>query len=401
MSPVDYARLALGAMRGHRVRTVLMLIAMAIGVAAVVVLTALGEGARRFVSNEFAALGTNLLIVLPGRSETKGGHPPILGETPRDLTIDDALALTRDRNIRRVAPISVGNVEISFRARERETMIIGTTSDYLPIRQLRMGRGRFIETPDPRRSSAECVVGTTVLKELFGSEPALGEWLRLGDRRCRVIGVLGTEEHTLGVSMDEVVLVPVAFAMSLFNTDSLFRVMAEASSRETIEDAKAAVSQIIRTRHDGEDDVTVIAQDAILATFDRILRTLTFAVAGIAGISLAVAGILIMNVMLIAVAQRTAEVGLLKAVGAPPGQITRLFLAEAAALALSGAMFGLLLGEIAAWLLARLYPAVPIHAPLWAVVAAVAVALTTGVVFGILPARQAARLDPVVALARR
>jgi putative ABC transport system permease protein len=388
-------------LQGFRVRTMLMLMAMAIGVAAVVMLTALGEGARRFVADQFSALGTNLLIILPGRSETTGGPPPLLGETTRDLTLDDALALKRIPGVRRVAPVSLGNAEISVGARNREVLIVGTSGDYRHIRQLNIGQGRFLETPDPRRMFPECVIGTEVRKQMFGVQAALGQWLRLGDRRCRVVGILGTEQHSLGVSMDEIVLVPVALAMAIFNKESLFRVLVEARSRERLKHTKKAILNVIRARHEGEDDVTVIAQDAVLATFDKILRALTYAVAGIAAIALAVAGVLIMNIMLIAVTQRTAEIGLLKAIGAPARQITLLFLSEAATLSMSGAIVGWIVGEFGVWVMAQAYPAVPIGAPAWAILAALGVALITGVLFGIMPAIRAAKLDPVTALSRR
>jgi putative ABC transport system permease protein len=203
------------------------------------------------------------------------------------------------------------------------------------------------------------------------------------------------------MSMDEIVLVPVAMAMAIFNKESLFRVLVEARSRDRLEQTESAILNVIRARHEGEDDITVIAQDAVLATFDKILRALTYAVAGIAAIALAVAGVLIMNIMLIAVTQRTAEIGLLKAIGARPRQITILFLSEAATLSMSGAVVGWMIGEFGAWVMARAYPDVPIGAPTWAVLAAFGVALFTGVLFGMMPAKRAAKLDPVAALARR
>jgi putative ABC transport system permease protein len=181
----------------------------------------------------------------------------------------------------------------------------------------------------------------------------------------------------------------------------LFRILVEASSRERITRARDFIIATITKRHQGEEDVTVVTQDAVLATFDRIFQALTLTVAGIAGISLGVAGILIMNIMLVSVAQRTTEIGLLKAIGASARHIVTLFLVEAALLSLFGALFGLAFGMLGAWAMGRIYPALPSGAPLWAIVTALGVALSTGVLFGILPARRAARLDPVTALSRR
>ena len=374
---------------------------MAIGVASVILLTALGEGARRYVTNEFASLGSYLLIVLPGRSETTGGPPPLLGQTPRDLTLEDALSLTRHSAIRRVAPITVGSAPVSWKHRDREVTILGSTEALFEIRHLSMAQGRFLPAGDPTRGEAVCVIGYKLKKELFGNQSPLGQWVRIGERRFRVIGELAKKGQSLGLDMGDVAVVPVSSAQTLFNTSSLFRILVQANGRDAISRAKETILTTIRERHEGEDDVTVITQDALLSTFDRILVTMTLSVAGIAAVSLSVAGILIMNVMLIAVSQRTSEVGLLKAIGAPGTQILRLFLVESAILSLVGAGFGVFLAILGTWGLARVFPRFPFTIPIWALFAAVFVALLTGLVFGVLPAKRAAKLDPVEALSRR
>ena len=379
----------------------MMLLAMSIGVASVVVLTALGEGARRYVVGEFASLGTHLLIMLPGRTETTGGAPPLFGETPRDLTLDDALALLRERSIRRIAPLTVGNAPVSFGSREREVTVIGATHDFFPIRHLAIGSGQALPAIDPQRGATVAVIGSGLRRELFGSQQVLGQWVRINDRRFRVIGVIGEGGESLGQNLDDMIVIPVASAQSLFDSPSLFRILIEARSKDDIARAKQAAREIIRQRHDGEDDVTIITQDALLSTFDKILRALTYTVGGIAAISLAVAGILIMNVMLVAVSQRVAEIGLMKALGASRGQVLRIFLVEAVMLATSGALTGLLIAAAGIGVLRHLFPAFPLSAPLWAPLAAVAVAVGAGLLFGVLPARRAARLDPVQALTGR
>jgi putative ABC transport system permease protein len=378
-----------------------MLLAMAIGVGSVVVLSTLGTGARNYVISQFSSLGTNLLIVLPGRSETVGGPPPLLGVTPRDLTVDDAMALLRSSNIRYVAPISLGAAPVSRGKLEREVTILGSTPHLFKIRQLSMAGGRFLPEGDTSRATAVCVLGYKIKHELFGNNSALGETVRIGDRRFQIIGVLAKKGQSVGLDMADIVVIPVASAQALFNSASLFRIMIEANDRDAISRAKNTILKIIRERHDGEDDVTVISQDAILATFDRIFTALTLTVTGIAAISIAVAGILIMNVMLIAVSQRRTEVGLLKAIGAPNGQIVTLFLAESAILSIIGAALGLLLAAGVTWVVARLYPDFPLDIPLWSIWAAVSVSVATGLIFGVMPAMRAARLDPVLSLSRR
>ena len=309
--------------------------------------------------------------------------------------------LLRAPAVSRVAPLAVGTSEISFGGRLREVMVAGTTAEFVEVRRLALAQGRFLAAGDWRRGASEAVIGAKVRDELFGAEPALGRLVRVGDRRFRVVGVMAVSGQGLGMNTDELVIVPVALALAMFNSNTLFRILVEAHGRESIEPAKAQVAAILKQRHEGEEDVTVITQDAVLATFDRLLGALTLAVAGIAAISLAVAGILVMNVMLVAVAQRTAEIGLLKALGATGGAIRAAFLAEAAMLSLAGAAIGYLLGQLGAAAIRQLYPAYPAYPPDWAVLAGLATALVTGVLFGVLPARRAARLDTVEALAKR
>lgn len=392
---------SLQASLGYPTRTILMLLAMAIGAASVMLLTALGEGARLYVNREFKSLGTNLLIVLPGRSETTGGPPPLLGQTPRDLTLDDALSLARSTAIQRVAPISVGAASVSWQQRDREVTILGSTPAIFEIRDLTMAQGQFLPAVDPTLAAPVCVLGSRLKTEIFGNAAAIGQRIRIGDRRFRVIGVLAPKGQSIGLDMGDVAIIPVASAQALFNTSSLFRIMVQAKGRDTVARAKENILSTIRSRHDGEDDVTVITQDALLGAFDRIINALTLTVAGIAAISLVVAGILIMNVMLISVSQRTTEIGLLKAIGAPASQILTIFLSEAALLSLIGALGGMLFAFIGSRLLALLFPSFPMRIPLWAAGAATGVSLLTGLVFGILPARRASRLDAVLALARR
>ncbi len=389
------------ALSGFGGRTLLMLLAMSIGIASVVVLTALGEGARSYVINEFSQLGTNLLIVLPGRSETTGGPPPLLGETPRDLTLQDALSLTRSPRIKHVAPLIIGSAPVSSEQRERETNILGSTAELQPVRQLKLAQGRFLPASATERGAAVVVLGDTLKQELFGHRRALGRWVRIGDRRFRVIGLLQAGGESLGADIGEMAIIPVATAQALFNRASLFRILVEAQGRENIPHAEQVILYTIRKRHDNEDDITVITQDAVLTTFDGIFRALTLTVTGIAAISLAVAGILIMNVMLVAVSQRTAEIGLLKALGAPQRQIMQLFLMESALLSLLGAVIGILVAFIAVMAMDQLLPQFTLQISIWALLAAVGVALLTGLLFGVLPARQAAQLDPVLALSGR
>ena len=402
MRTSDLIRFARDAATGNPLRAGLLVLAMSIGVASVVILTALGDGARRYIMNEFSSLGSNLVIVLPGRSQTGGFSPGnAITNTTRDLTIDDAQALERASAVARVAPLAVGTSEISAEGKLREVLVAGTTSQYVELRKMAMAQGRFLAPGDWRRGNSEAVIGAKVRDELFGANPALGQLVRIGDRRVRIVGVLAAAGQGLSMNTDELVFVPVSLAQSMFNSNTLFRIMIEAHGRETIDAAKAQITEIIKLRHEGELDVTVITQDAVLATFDRLLSALTLGVAGIAAISLAVAGILVMNVMLVSVTQRTAEIGLLKALGATGSGIRAVFLTEAVLLSFTGAVVGYVLGLLGAAVIRQLYPTFPAYPPDWAVLAGLGTALVTGILFGVMPARRAAQMDPVQALSKR
>jgi putative ABC transport system permease protein len=400
MTSVDVIRFAGGALRGHRLRTGLSLLGVAVGVMSVIILTSLGEGARVFVTGEFAALGSNLLIVMPGRTETTGFAPPI-GGVPHDLTLDDAEALRRLPGVRRVAPMSLGSATARAGDLTRDALVIGATAEWQAVRAVEMGQGQFLPAGEADRDRPVCVIGPVMARELFAGRSAVGHFLRVGDERFRVIGVTRSRGTSLGMNLDDAVLIPVVRHMKMFDETSLARVLVEMRSHEELPAGRQAVIAVLASRHAGEEDVTIVTQDSMLATFSRLLGVLTAALAGIAAISLSVAGIGIMNVMLVSVVERQREVGLLKALGATEGQVLRIFLTEAAALSAVGGVAGLGAAGLAAAAVRGFYPVFPMHAPAWAMPVALFVSLAVGIVFGALPARRAARLDPVLAMTRR
>jgi len=396
----DLIAFAAGALRGHRLRTLLSIAGVAVGIAAVVALTALGDGAREYVVQEFMSLGTNLMIVIPGKVETVG-MLPLLGGTTHDLTIDDSVTIaSRIPQVAGAAPLTVGNETIRFGGRGRGVPILGTTVAMKEVRRLVLGAGRFLSPGNPNQGGSEVVLGVKVAEELFGNESPLGEVVRIGHWRFRVVGVLEPRGQSLGFDFDDVVMVPVATAMRMFNRSSLFRILIELRSADELEAGKEAVLELLAERHRAED-VTVITQDAVISTFSEIMNVLTLALVAIASVSLTVAGVGIMNVMLVAVAERRREIGLLKAVGASTSQVMGVFITEAAVLSSIGGLVGLAAGWLAVRVFVGIYPSFPAAPPAWAVAASMAVAIVVGIVFGVLPARRAARLDPVVALAGR
>jgi putative ABC transport system permease protein len=400
VTPGDLVGFAFTALSRHRRRSVLSVLGMTVGVAAVVVLTALGEGARRYVMNEFSSLGSSLLIVIPGKNETTGAVPSITG-VPNDLTLEDARALQRGvRKASFVVPIAVGNETVSHLERRRQVLVLGATPEYLETRELRIAAGQFLPGEEMDRGAPVVVLGAKVADELFPNENPLGRVVRIGDWRTRVIGVLERTGQQIGVNIDDIVVIPVASAMRIFDRSSLFRILLKVGAHADLEEAKRRTLEIITERH-GEEDVTCITQESVVESLSKILNTLTLAVAGIGAISLAVAGLGVMNLMLVSVSERTQEVGLLKAIGAARHQVLALFLTEAVLLAVTGAAVGLALGFALVRVFVSIYPSFPAAPPIWAIAAVFFLALLVGAVFGVLPARRATDLDPVAALAGR
>ncbi len=400
MRLLDRNTMAFTAIVRYPLRSSMLLVAISIGVSAVLLLTSLGEGARLYVTGEFNSLGTHLLIITPGKTEVGGlgGIAGAMSGATRSLTVEDAMALERSPYIDTVTAFMPGSGNINYQGVERDIDVLGTTHNMQLLFDYEMQSGRFLPELDLNNISPICVIGYTIAKEIFGTTDPVGKWVRLGDRRIRVLGVMSEAGMAGGMDVDEAVFVPVGFAMQLFNRDSIHKILVEAVDAESMGPAGKDILKIIKTRHSGHDDVTVMDQGAILNTFNTIFLVLTSTLAGIAAISLTVAGTLIMNVMLVAVSQRTEEIGLIKALGATRYQIIGLFLTEAAMLSLLGAILGLFIGQAAIGLLREIYPIVDFQAPGWAITAAVLMALGSGVMFGIIPARRAADLNPVEAL---
>jgi putative ABC transport system permease protein len=327
---------------------------------------------------------------------------PTAGGTTRDLTLDDAEAIRRRAPaVAEVAPIALGSAPFSFGGRTRTVYVGGVTAPYAKIRDLRVERGRFIPPGDPHQGSNVVVIGRTLEREVFGDQNPLGQSVRIAQWRLRVIGVIAPKGRSLGLDFDDFAFVPVATAMRMFNQSSVYRIAAQAADAHAVPIAQQQIRAILKDRHDGDEDFTLVTQDAMLDTFGAIIDALTVALAGIAAISLAVAGIGIMNVMLVSVSERTGEVGLLKALGATRRQIQAVFLAEALLLSVLGALVGIVCGLIGILAGAGLWPDFPLRPdPTWLLVVLL-LAVLAGAAFGLMPARRAARLAPADALRGR
>lgn len=401
MTPLDILSFSWHALRAHKVRTRMTWAALAIGVASVLILTALGAGARDWIVDRFASLGSNILVAMPGRTETRGSAPMTVMST-RDISLADMEAVRRRMpGARKVVPIVVGEAQVSFERRGRAATVVGTSPGYLEIREVPVELGTNLPDIEASRAMAVCVIGRKIRREVFGDRNPLGERLRVGESLFRVVGVIAQRGQSMMVDLDEVVMVPIASGMRLFNTRGLFRLMVQIGPAADVARSTAVLERILADRHDGELDFTILTPGAIAATLTDIVGLITAALSAIAAISLLVAGIGVMNVMVVSVTERQAEIGLMKALGAGNAQVLTLFLAEAVTLSLSGGLFGIAAGIGAAAAGRAAFPDFPFQVPPWAIALGAGVAVTVGIAFGIIPALRAARLDPLESLRRK
>jgi putative ABC transport system permease protein len=393
---LELLRLAANAILAHRLRSALTMVGILIGIASVILLTSIGEGTRRSILAEFAQFGTRILGVHPGKTTATALGP--LRTTIRKLTLDDARALEHLVGVEKVAPVAAGVARVEAGNRGRNVFVVGVTPSTLDVFKLEVRQGRFVPEGDPRRGAALAVLAPTLKRELFGEANCLGERVRIGGQRFLVIGVMGPKGNVLGLDLDDRVYVPIASAQRLFNKDDLAEIDLVSSEHASADTVRAAVVKAMRERHDGDEDFTVISQKEMLGVLERILVIVSAAVGAIGGISLVVGAVGVLTIMWIAVNERTAEIGLAKAIGASPRQILVLFLFEAGLLSLAGGALGVATGMGIAWLLPVAFPGLSIQTRPGFVVAALVASLAVGLASGVLPARRAAALDPVEAL---
>jgi putative ABC transport system permease protein len=393
----DLIRLAYNAVAGHRLRSALSMLGIAIGIASVILLTSIGEGTRRYMVAQFTQFGTNILSVNPGKAETLG-IPGVLGGTTHKLTIDDALTLERISGVEEVVADAFGTARVEANGRGRSVLIYGVTPNVPTAWKFAVRQGSFWPAGDPRRGAQVAVLGPTLRRELFGEENALGRFVRIGGSRFRVIGIMESKGQFIGIDIDDAAYIPVASSLRLFNLTELNEINVVYANAGIADRVEREVRRVLTERHDGKEDFTVTTQEAMLSVFGNVMNMITLAVGAIAGISLLVGSIGILTMMWIAVGERTQEIGLVRAIGATRRQVQLLFLTEAAALATLGGAFGVLAGMGIAGLLRLAVPGLPVHTPLLFVVLAVAMSTVTGLLSGVLPARRAASLDPIEAL---
>ena len=387
---------SLQSLTGQRLRSFLTILGIAVGIAAVVLLTSLGEGVHRFVLAEFTQFGTNLIGITPGKTSTTGMSGAVISNV-RPLSIDDAQALSRIPRVLATVPVVQGNAAVEFGSRSRRTYVFGVDADAPSVWRLDVAQGRFLPEDKAAGARALAVLGSKVSRELFGTTNPLGRRIRIGGERYRAIGVMAAKGQMLGFDLDDTVYIPASRALAMFNRESLMEIdvlFAAGSNADTIAER---IRTLLISRH-GSQDFTIVTQTQMLDVLGSVLGVLTLAVGAIGGISLLVGGVGITTIMTIAVRQRRSEIGLLRALGTERGWIMGLFAIEATLLGAIGGIAGVILGSGGAWLLEALIPQLPTHTPMAYVILAEVLASAIGLLSGILPARQAARMDPIEAL---
>ena len=396
MNIIDTVHFALHSLATNRLRTILSSSGIGIGIAAVILLTSIGEGIHQFVLSEFTQFGTNIINVTPGKISTHGASLGAISSV-RLLTIEDALALKESHYAQYTHSSVMGNAEIRALGRSRRVTVYGEGPDFSQVFNMKVEIGQFLPADDPRSPRAFAVLGSKARTELFGDANPLGASLQVGMSRFRVIGVMESKGQILGFDLDDTVFIPTARALEIFNREGVMEIhiayQPSISPQAVVDDAR----RILIARH-GREDFTITPQQKMLDTLTTVLDVLTFAVIALGGISLLVGAVGMVTLMHIAVAERVAEIGLLTALGATRARILILFLMESVVLSMLGGLSGLAIGTTIAWLLKMLVSDLPIKIQWDYVLVAFGVSVLIGLAAGVVPAIRAARMNPVDAL---
>ena len=392
----DLVRYTLGAIFAHRLRSFLTILGIMVGIGAVVFLTSIGEGVRTYVLAEFTQFGTNLVAVVPGKTTTLGISGASIS-TVRPLSLDDARALARLDDVIDVVPVIQGNARIEYGSRQRRTMVLGVGPGVPEVWKMPVNSGRFLPRDNLTASRAFAVLGAKMRNELFGGINPLGKRIRIGNDRYRVIGTMAPKGQMLGFDLDDTIFLPIDKALEMFNRESLMEIDILYEAGASSKRMEKNITRLMKARH-GLEDFTVITQDKMLQVLDTILNVLTLGVAAIGSISLVVGAVGIVTIMTISVTERTAEVGLLRALGARKSHIMTLFLGEAVVLSSIGGVAGISVTVLLVYLARLFLPDLPLQIAWYYVGMAFALAFVIGVISGILPAMHAAAMRPLEAL---
>jgi len=397
---IESLRQAVRAIFSNRMRSFLSMLGILIGIASVITMIALGEGAKQALSEKFASLGTNLLIVRPGSWRTRGVALEA-GAVTR-FTLSDAEAIAKLKYVKRVSPSVRGRGQVVYENKNWNTLIQGVGKDYAKMKSSQPIVGRFFTEEEEKTRKKLALLGITVARELFGDENLMGKTIKINRINFRVIGVLPEKGQSPHGDRDDVVVVPVTTAMyRLLGKKYVDYIEAEVDGQKFIDEVKKDIENLIRKRHrlkaDDKDSFSIRDMTEIRETFMNMIKTMTTLLGCIAAVSLIVGGVGIMNIMLVSVAERTREIGLRKAIGASSKDIMLQFLIEAMILTCLGGVVGIIVGIGASFLLS-LFAGWTTKVSLFSIILATVFSIGVGVCFGLWPARKASRLDPIEAL---
>lgn len=402
MDILESVKMAVKTLTANKLRSTLTMLGIIIGNASVITMVGVGQGAQRYASGQFESLGPNVLFVIPGSSESRNRT----SDAPRTLTLEDAKAIaTQVPTVSGVAPQLQTQQAVVYSNRSTSALILGTTPDFSSVRTFDVAKGRFISDLDVQRGTRSVALGPDLAKSLFGTSDPLGQTIRIKNISFQVIGIMEAKGAFLGNNQDDVAYIPLSTMSdqitgntSPYGTEVTFISIA-ARDENSVGAAQFQITNLLRLRHKivTDDDFTVRTQKDALEVVGNVAGALTIMLAAIAGISLFVGGIGIMNIMLVSVRERTQEIGLRKAIGASQDDILVQFIIEAIILAALGGAVGTLIGVGGVTLVSMVSPLKASVSPA-AVMVAVGVSSGIGLFFGVVPARQAAKLDPIVAL---
>src|SRR5262245_9771220 len=396
MRQQDFVRLVGQSVVAHRLRSTLTALGIGIGVTAVVLLTSIGEGLNTYMVEQFTQFGTTTLQVQPGKTSTLGFTPGVLNSV-RPLSLEDAEALERAPHVVASVPMVAGAASVEGRGRERSVTVYAVGPDFDKAFKFDVVAGTFLPHDELERARNVAVLGSKLYRELYQGANALGDRIRVGGQRYRVVGVMESKGDMVGIDLDDTVYIPAARGLELFNRQGLLEIDVLYAEDVPVDEVVAGVTRILTARH-GAEDFTVVTQQQMLDVLGSIVDVLTLGVAALGGISLLVGGVGIFTIMTIAVRERTQEIGLLRAIGARRSRIAQLFLGEAMLLSGLGGAGGLAVGLAIVLLVQWTLPAMPAAISPLDVVLSLVLAVLIGAVAGVLPARSAARLEPLDAL---
>jgi putative ABC transport system permease protein len=383
----------------NKLRSMLTMLGMIIGVSAVILLVSVGTGAKRYITSEFESLGTNIIIIQPGKTDKKSSMGPPISSSKGKITLADVDAIEKGSQlISAISGVMFGAGTVKNDASTSNINIMGSNEQLQKVFNINIIQGNYISKEDEDSGRRVAVIGWNVKENLFGKEPALGKLVKVNESEHRVIGVIKPTGDKLGFNVDEMIFIPNRSALRLFNTDHLFGIRAAAKSRASLDDAVKDLTAILKERHNGEEDFTIITQVTMMDSMNTILNMLTYALGAIAFISMLVGGIGIMNIMLVSVTERTREIGIRRAVGARQSDILKQFIIEAVVISVSGGLIGILISLLITYILYFLFPSFDMRPPFWIIPPSFFMSFFTGLIFGVWPARKAARIQTIDAL---